>query len=90
MTATKYRRSGQALHSEIGGDVVALQIARGQCFGMTNVTADVWRLLLEERSLDEICAQLLEQYDIDEDSCRNEVGQLIDVMTNEGLIEPVA
>lgn len=90
MTAQKFRRSEQALHSEIGDDVVALHIARGQCFGMANVTADVWRLLSEERSLDELCAQLLEEYDIDEDTCRTEVGQLIDVMTNEGLIERVA
>lgn len=82
-----YRRSDQALHSEIAGDVVALHIDRGECFGMENVTAEVWRLLAEPNELDGICAALTQLYDVGDAQCREEVGQLLSVMIEAGLVE---
>lgn len=87
--AQRYKRSEQALHSEVGGDVVALHIDRGQCYGMEKVTADVWRLLAEPSDLDIICVQLQQQYDVDPDVCRSDVATLLVQMHSEGLIEPV-
>ena len=85
--AQRYRRSNQALHSEIAGDVVALHIDRGECFGMENVTAEVWRLLAEPNDLAGICAALTDLYDVDDARCRAEVGQLLSEMADAGLIE---
>lgn len=82
-----YRRSDQALHSEIAGDVVALHIDRGECFGMENVTAEVWRLLAEPNELDGICAALTQLYDVGDAQCREEVDQLLSVMIEAGLVE---
>lgn len=83
-----YKRSAQALHSEVGGDVVALHIDRGQCYGMENVTADVWRLLAEPSDLDTICDQLQQKYDVDPEACRSDIATLLVQMQSEGLIEP--
>lgn len=85
----KYRRSTQALHAEVGEDVVALQVQRGMCFGMENVTADVWRLLVRESSIEEICDQLVDQYDVDQTTCRKDVRELVELMIEEGLVETV-
>ena len=85
--AQRYRRSNQALHSEIAGDVVALHIDRGECFGMENVTAEVWRLLAEPNDLAGICAALTDGYDVSQEQCREEVGQLLADMVAAGLVE---
>ena len=82
-----YRRSDQALHSEIAGDVVALHIDRGECFGMENVTAEVWRLLAEPNDLTGICAALTDVYEVADAQCREEVGQLLSDMVEAGLVE---
>jgi hypothetical protein len=46
--------------------------------------------LLEQPSdVDSICEQLTRQYDVDPETCRREVGQLIELFEQEGLIEAV-
>lgn len=87
--AQRYKRSEQALHSEVGTDVVALHIDRGQCYGMEDVTADVWRMLAEPSDLDTICEQLQERYDVNPDVCRDDIATLLVQMQAEGLIEPI-
>ena len=87
--AQRYKRSEQALHSDVGKDVVALHIDRGHCYGMENVTADVWRLLAEPSDLDSICEQLQHRYDVTPDVCRGDIATLLAQLHREGLIEPI-
>lgn len=89
MSNRLYKRSDQALFSEIGNDVVALHIERGQCYGMENVTAAVWAMLAEPSTIESICARLLDRYEVEPDVCRAEVGKLMMTLQSEGLIEPV-
>ena len=87
--AQRYQRSAQALHSEIAGDVVALHVERGECFGMADVTAEVWRLLAEPNDLDAMCAALTATYNVEDSQCRAEIGPLLDELVAAGLVERV-
>jgi hypothetical protein len=87
---TLYRRTAATLFAEVDRDVVALQADRGFCFGMEEVTAEVWRLLAEPADADALCRQLMTIYEVDPATCRAEVGALLDQMETEGLIEAVA
>jgi hypothetical protein len=80
-------RSEQALSADVGEDVVALHVARGHCYGMEKVAAAVWNLLAEPTDLDRICEQLVQRYEIDEGTCRAEVGALLAQFESEGLVE---
>ena len=90
MTDVRYRRSPGALHANVGDDVVALHVPNGRCFGMEHVTADVWRYLDPPSGLDQICSKLLEEYDVDPETCRKDVEDLLKVMQQEGLVEAAA
>lgn len=90
MTDRLYQRSPSILFGEIGDDVVALSVSRGLCYGMENVTATVWGLLEEPRSLNHICNALAQQYEVDPNRCRDEVAALLSQMQEEGLVEPTA
>ena len=90
MTNSIYRRAPEALFSEVGDDVVALHIDRGQCYGMEKVSSAVWKLLAEPRDLEAICACLVEQYAVDPSDCRAEVGQFLEQLRREGLVEASA
>jgi len=85
-----YKRSQDAIFSEVGDDVVALHIQRGQCYGMEKVTVDVWNLLAEPSDLESLCSRLVERYDVPPDECRADVARLLDQMLKEGLVERVA
>jgi len=85
-----YKRSQDAIFSEVGKDVVALHVHRGQCYGMEKVTADVWNLLAEPSDIDRICSELIERYDVEPDLCRADVTRLREQMHKEGLVEQVS
>ena len=87
MTEPLFKRSEQALSAEVGEDIVALHVARGHCFGMEEVAAAVWKLLERPASLEDICAALVNRYDVEAGLCRTEVGALLDDFQREGLVE---
>ena len=81
------RRSQQALSAEVGSDVVALNIAKGACYGMEKVAADVWQLLAQPTDIETICESLTGRYEVDPETCRSDVCRLIEEMVREGLVE---
>lgn len=89
MSDSFYKQSEMALASAIDGEVVALHVDRGQCYGMREVAATVWNLLAKPLNLEGICNRLVEIYDVEMDVCRAEVTTLVSELQNEGLIEKV-
>lgn len=90
MTGPQFRRVDQALSANVGDDIVALNVASGHCFGMTEVSAAVWQLLEQPIALDSICARLCSDYDVEPERCKIEIAGLIEQMRSEGLVEEVA
>ena len=83
----RYRRNASVLSAEVDDDVVALQADRGFAYGMEDVTAAVWRVLEQPKSLDELVELLREQFDVGEAECRADLTELLDEMSRESLIE---
>jgi len=83
-------RCEELLEADLNGEIVALHIERGQCYGLNIVAADIWRMLAEPISPDEICTRLTEDYEIDSPTCREEVLRLISQLEEEGLVKHAA
>ena len=83
-------RCEELLEADLNGEIVALHIERGQCYGLSAVAADIWRMLAEPISLDEICTRLVEDYDIDSPTCRAEVVRRVSQLQEEGLVKHVS
>ena len=82
-----YRRSDRALSADVGEDVIALNVQKGHCYGMEKVAADVWSMLELPSSLAQLCARLTDRYEVDPETCRLEVANLLRQFEQEGLIE---
>ncbi len=89
MSRPTFRRVTDTIHCEVDGDVLALNVKHGQCYGMENVTAAVWALLEQPIDLDAICEQLMVQYEVGPEECRADVSRLLDTMEQENLIERI-
>lgn len=74
------------MFSPVGNDYVALDVESGQCFGMADVTADVWRLLEEPQSLTDLAGHLVRIYDVDDAECMEDLTALLDDMWLSGLV----
>lgn len=90
MSEPIYKRSEKALVADLEEDFVALNVERGFTYGMTGVTAAVWKLLSHPRDLPDICDELLQMYEVDAEVCREQVSRLLGEMVSEGLLEQAA
>jgi hypothetical protein len=84
---TIFRKTADLLESDVDEEVVALDVNKGQCYGLNAVGSRVWRLLDTPMSLREICSTLQNEYDVEPEVCRDEVSRLLADLQTEGLIE---
>jgi Coenzyme PQQ synthesis protein D (PqqD) len=71
-------------------EAVLLDLKEGFYFGLNDVGSRIWTLVGEEKSLSEICDQLLGEYDVTRDDLERHVRSLLQELLGKGLIEPVA
>ena len=58
-------------------------------FGLNSVGSRVWELLTVHRTFDELCAAIAQEYpDVDPDTIRTDVGELLEDLTGYGLVLP--
>ena len=86
--APRIIRCEELLEADVNGEIVALHIDKGQCYGMNNVASRIWQLLAEPTSPEQICARLAEEYEVDPGTCRADVDALLAELEAEGLIKP--
>jgi coenzyme PQQ synthesis protein D (PqqD) len=79
-------RSDGILAAEIDGEAVMLSIENGKYYGLDPVGTNIWNLASEPRSIEQICAALLDRYDVDAETCRKEVTELLEVLVADGSV----
>jgi hypothetical protein len=82
-------RSHAVLANEIDGEAVMLSIENGKYYGLDGVGTDIWNLVSEPRSIGAICTELLDRYDVDAETCRNEVIEFLEVLVADGSVSVV-
>lgn len=80
-------RRVELMEAALGEELVALDASAGTCFGFNEVATSVWRLLDSPKSVDDLQAALLTEYEIGADQCRVELRQLLDDMVAKRLVK---
>lgn len=62
---------------EISGEAYILQLDNGVYFSLDGVGALVWEMVQEPRSVREIRARILSEYDVDEQRCEQDLIELL-------------
>lgn len=75
--------------SYIDNDVVMANLQTGKYYGLNPMGACIWKLLEAPHSLNEMCLHLLEAFDIDEATCRQDVAELLEKLVDAQLVQPV-
>lgn len=75
------------LFSEIKGEGVILSLKNGKYYGVNPVGASIWQAIQSPATLPEIQAAVVQEYDVDEETCRQEVLTFLEQMVNEELVE---
>ena len=71
----------------LGEESAILNLKNSVYYGMNPVGARVWDLLKQPKSVTELRNALLEEYEVDEVRCGDDLLALLETMRSEGLIE---
>jgi len=74
------------IYRDLSGEVVLLNLQSGVYYGLDAVGSRVWQLLMESRGIDDVCATLLDEYDVSADRLRADVERLVGELTDKGLV----
>jgi hypothetical protein len=79
--------SEDVLFQEVGGEMVLLDMASENYFGLDSIGARIWQMLGEGLNLAEVVASLFEEYEIDAETLETDVCEFIDSLQEAGLIK---
>ena len=84
---TIWQVSLKVLSSKIDEEVILMSIEADSYFGLDPIASYIWNLLSQKSStVNELVQFLMEEYEVEEDTCRMDVQTLIDEMSARKLI----
>ncbi len=85
----RYIRNSRTISGRLHDELVMMDPEQGKYFSLNPVATRIWDLLEHPVELTELCRLLMEEYDIDYETCSSEVEEWIDKMTDLGLVKKV-
>ena len=79
-------RARDVIATELDGEAVVMSVARGQCYGFDAVGTRIWTLIEQPMPVREVCATLVDEYEVDIETCRRDVTRLLSELARERLI----
>jgi hypothetical protein len=77
----------EQVSSDMGSEVVILNLKTGTYYGLNAVGARIWSLIQEPKTVDEIRHVLLDEYEIGSDACDRDIKLLLNDLATSDLIE---
>ena len=77
------------LSRELAGETVLLNLESGVYYGLDAVGTRAWNLLTEERTFDDVCTIMLEEFDVSRDTLRGDLTALVRELCEKQLLVAV-
>jgi hypothetical protein len=79
-------RRASLLEAEVDGELVALHVDNGTCYGFNGTATRVWAMIEAPKRLSEIRDALLAEFDVDEATCQAQLAELVRELEADGLV----
>ena len=73
---------------DLHGEMLVLNSTTGACVSLDPVGARIWQLLQEDLSLHGVLAALVQEYDVTEAQCEQDLLGFVARMLEQGFVEP--
>jgi len=86
-----YRKNPDVVYRIIAGEAILLPISKetqiaGRLLSLNEVGAFIWERIDGEKRLDEILAEMQREYEVEEDTARSDLRELIESLEKMGAI----
>jgi hypothetical protein len=76
--------------TEVDQEVVLMNVGRGRCYGLGETGTSVWRRLGSPIRVDDLCRELMLEYQADPEVLARDVITLLEHLQEEGLVKVIA
>ena len=84
---TIIRRSDAMLSTNLGDDVVMMDIEQGAYYGLEAVAARIWALTEQPVSVGSLCERLVTEYQISPEQCHEEVLAFVNELVGRQIVQ---
>jgi hypothetical protein len=81
------RRIGEMIETEVDGELVALHIDNGTCYGFNGTATRIWAMIEQPKRFSELKEELLREFEVDPATCEAQLSELLDELAADGLVE---
>lgn len=74
------------LSTTIDGETVILHRDKGKYYGLNDVGTFVWELVQQPHTVENICQEIIAEYDVEYERCRNDVEEVLLEMADKNLV----
>ncbi len=85
--STRVKIPDNVLFRDLQGELVVLEVNRGFYFGLDAIGTRIWHLLREQRSLQQVVAILVEEYEVVEEPAAEDLLAFVRQLREHGLLE---
>ncbi|ANF95853.1 lasso peptide biosynthesis PqqD family chaperone [Paenibacillus bovis] len=83
----KITQNSNYIASDMNGEKVMLDIESGKYYNLGAIGGRIWDISEKPVTVDEIVAVLVQEYDVAQDVCKQQVSVFVEKMLQEGLVE---
>lgn len=83
----RIERRGEMIETEVDGELVALHVDNGTCYGFNSTATRIWGMIEEPKLLSDLTEALVRDYDVDTATCEAQLRELLDELAADGLVE---
>lgn len=80
-------RCGGLIEAEVDGELVALHVDKGTCYGFNGTATRIWSMLAEPQRFSALRDALVAQFDVGCEPCTTELRTMLHTLEAEGLVE---
>lgn len=85
-TTPLYEVPPDVLFQALGDEGVLLNLQNSRYYGLNAVGTRMWQLLQEHGSLEPVVAQMVDEYEIDEETLRRDLEDLVSQLVAQGIL----
>jgi hypothetical protein len=83
---SRVRIQEDVLFQELQGEAVLLNLKTGVYLGLNQLGTRIWQLLQENGDLNQVRGAILQEYDVTEEKCEQDLLELVRQMEKQGLL----
>lgn len=88
--ADRVRQSDSQVSCCVDDEVVLMSVQNGEYYNLNPIASEIWAMLEQSPSVEQIVEYKLDQYDVQRDVCEQDVMRILNQLQSENLVEVVA